>query len=106
PLGTHAYSLPEWICLGCCHSHAVTIWSPGVLLYVMICGNLPFKDDHDIMLGQLFFCQQLGRSLLPVTGTVCPLSPECQHLIRWCLAKHPVDRPELEETLRHPWVRG
>ncbi|RLV63977.1 hypothetical protein DV515_00017723 [Chloebia gouldiae] len=30
----------------------------------------------------------------------------CQHLIRWCLAKHPADRPELEEISRHPWVRG
>ncbi|RLV63739.1 hypothetical protein DV515_00017963 [Chloebia gouldiae] len=30
----------------------------------------------------------------------------CQHLIRWCLAKHPADRPELEEILCHPWVRG
>ncbi|NWY90077.1 PIM1 kinase, partial [Loxia curvirostra] len=92
PLGTHTYSPPEWICLGCYHSHAETVWSLGMLLYVMVCGNLPFKDDHDIMPGQLFFWQQV--------------SPECQHLIHWCLAKHPVDRLELEETLRHPWVWG
>ncbi|XP_054139623.1 serine/threonine-protein kinase pim-1-like [Melozone crissalis] len=90
--GTHAYSPPEWVCLGCYDGHEATVWSLGVLLYVMVCGSLPFEDDRAIVLGQPFFWQQV--------------SPECQHLIRWCLAKHPAYRPHLEEILRHPWVRG
>ncbi|KAM7020003.1 serine/threonine-protein kinase pim-1-like [Passerculus sandwichensis] len=90
--GTHAYSPPEWVCLGCYDGHEATVWSLGVLLYVMVCGSLPFEDDHAIVLGQPFFWQQV--------------SPECQHLIRWCLAKHPAYRPHLEEILCHPWVRG
>ncbi|XP_072785476.1 serine/threonine-protein kinase pim-1-like [Taeniopygia guttata] len=90
--GTHAYSPPEWIWLGYYHGHAATIWSLGVLLYVMVCGSLPFQDDPDIVLGKVFFQRQV--------------SPELQHLIRWCLAKQPADRPELEEVSYHPWVRG
>ncbi|XP_050837923.1 serine/threonine-protein kinase pim-1-like [Serinus canaria] len=90
--GTQMYCPPEWICRGYLLQESATIWSLGVLLYVMVCGRLPFKNVHDIVSGQLFFWQQV--------------SPECQHLIRWCLGKHPVDRPELEEILRHPWVLG
>ncbi|NXR70708.1 PIM1 kinase, partial [Rhadina sibilatrix] len=90
PLGTHAYSPPEWICCGYYHGPSATIWSLGVLLYVMVCGSLPFKEECEIVWGQLFFRQQL--------------SPECQHLICWCLSKHLVDRREVEEISLHPWV--
>ncbi|NXD03313.1 PIM1 kinase, partial [Certhia familiaris] len=58
--GTHAYSPPKWISLGCYHGHSATIWSLGMLLYVMVCGTVPFQGDSDIVLGQLFFVQPVS----------------------------------------------
>ncbi|NXE69520.1 PIM1 kinase, partial [Calcarius ornatus] len=86
------YCPPEWICLGFYREEPATVWSLGVLLYVMVCGCFPFQNDHEIAWGPLSFLQQV--------------SPECQHLIRWCLGKHPVHRAELEDIYRHPWVLG
>uniref|UniRef100_A0A8U7NLR0 non-specific serine/threonine protein kinase n=1 Tax=Corvus moneduloides TaxID=1196302 RepID=A0A8U7NLR0_CORMO len=65
--GTHMYSPPEWICLRCYHGHSATIWSLGVLLYVMVCGNMPFQEDRDIVSGQLFFWQQVSPGWCPAS---------------------------------------
>ena len=48
-LGTPLYMAPE-LCNGDVYDLKVDVWSLGVIVYAMLCGNLPFngKDNEQI----------------------------------------------------------
>ena len=93
-MGTRVYSPPEWINCRVYTAEALTVWSLGILLYNMLCGDIPFESDQEISAGRLVWLKQLK------------LSSQVKDLILGCLSVDPSKRMTLCEVLNHPWGRA
>merc|ERR1739848_906633 len=87
--GTRVYSPPEWIQQGRYTGDGLTVWSLGVLLYDMLCGDIPFTTDQEICSGNLVWPSQLS------------LSPSARDLIARCLTVDHWKRISLDSLLSH-----
>jgi len=88
--GTRVYAPPEWLLSGHYHGAPATVWSLGVLLFDMVCGDIPWEKDTQICTSPLLFTRKL--------------SPECRDLITQCLTRHVPDRMNINNILQHPWM--
>jgi len=91
--GTRVYSPPEWIKFKRYKGDALTVWSLGILLYDMVCGDIPFESDSQIKHATLFFRPEYR------------LSSECKDCIEKCLTVNVSQRISLAQLANHPWLR-
>ncbi|KAF4075779.1 hypothetical protein AMELA_G00222710 [Ameiurus melas] len=87
--GTLVFASPEWVRDKEYMGGPTTVWSLGIILYYMVCSDLPFKNIKEI-------------SDVPVPLHRY-LSGDCQALITGCLEKNPDYRLTLENILSHDW---
>ncbi|XP_069470594.1 serine/threonine-protein kinase SIK3 isoform X3 [Ambystoma mexicanum] len=75
----------------------VDIWSLGVVLYVLVCGALPFDGST---LQNLRARVLSGKFRIPFF-----MSTECEHLIRHMLVLDPTKRLSMEQICKHKWMK-
>ena len=92
--GSPCYSSPEMLKGNKYKPKPVDIWGIGIILYVMICGQLPFEDsDKDTLYRKVIHC----KFNLPyyVNGNL-------RKLIKKILVENPNDRIKMENILCDP----
>ncbi|KAF7971023.1 hypothetical protein HWV62_22215 [Athelia sp. TMB] len=93
--GSPNYAAPEVIRGGLYTGPEIDVWSAGVILYVMLCGRLPFEDD-DVQ--TLFTKISQGSYHMPSY-----LPHDAKGLINAMLAVDPVKRITVPEITHHPF---
>ncbi|EGF77087.1 hypothetical protein BATDEDRAFT_14212, partial [Batrachochytrium dendrobatidis JAM81] len=73
----------------------VDVWSMGVVLYVLVCGSLPFDGSN---LAKLRARVISGKFKVPFY-----MSPDCERLIKKMLVIDPTKRITLDQILQDKW---
>ncbi|VDO29966.1 unnamed protein product [Haemonchus placei] len=94
--GSLAYSAPEILLGDAYDAPAVDVWSLGVILFMLVCGRLPFQEAND--------SETLTKILDCRYSTPDHLSNACRNLIQRMLVRDPSKRAGLAEIASNAWV--
>ena len=93
--GSPSYAPPEMLSGGDYKATPVDIWSSGIVLYAMVCGYLPFKDDNNKILYEKI---KNGKFNIPKF-----ISENLKNLLKKILVTDPEKRISIKQIKKHPW---
>ncbi|KAJ9062679.1 Protein kinase, variant 4 [Entomophthora muscae] len=93
--GSPNYAAPEVIGGKLYAGPEVDVWSCGVILFVMLCGRLPFDDEY---IPYLF--KKITEGLYDIPQYV---SNDARQLLSSMLVVDPLQRITIQEVRQHPW---
>ncbi|KAF2480620.1 hypothetical protein BDY17DRAFT_302095 [Neohortaea acidophila] len=94
--GTVCYAAPEMLRGEKYAGEKVDMWSLGVILYALLCGELPYDEDDETATKR--------RILQEEPNYPDHLTVPAKELIQKLLAKRPLLRPTLADLLKNPWL--
>lgn len=94
--GSLYFAAPELLQAKAYTGPEVDVWSFGIVLYVLVCGKVPFDDQSMPALHA-----KIKKGLVDYPSW---LSVECKSLISRMLVTDPKQRASLQEIMQHPWM--
>ena len=100
PVGTLGYMAPE-VLLEKPYNKSADIWSIGIITYLLLCGCLPFDDEHS----DKEIIRQTLYDPVPYPNSIWKkISNEANLFVDKLLQKDSSKRMSLQEVLEHKWI--
>ncbi|KAB5566625.1 CAMK/CAMKL/KIN1 protein kinase [Coniochaeta sp. 2T2.1] len=94
--GSLYFAAPELLQARAYTGPEVDIWSFGIVLYVLVCGKVPFDDQSMPALHA-----KIKKGVVDYPSW---LTGECKHLLSRMLVTDPKQRATMAEVMSHPWI--